>query len=190
MKNYLLVAATLFVGLGLYAIAQDETAKKEAGAETKKSEFTRLTIDLGVVVSDIDAAVEFYTTAIGFQETGGFDVDADFAKYSGLTNGQPLAIKVLKLGNGPGATSLKLMEAEGPSAKANHDYIESTLGVSYLTISVSDMAAAVERLSAASVEPIANGPATIPSTDPPMALTLVRDPDGNLVELVGPAAKR
>ena len=58
------------------------------------SPFSEPTIDLGCVVSDLDAAVEFYTEAIGFKEAGGFQVDGDYAKEVGLTNGETLDIKV------------------------------------------------------------------------------------------------
>lgn len=179
MKKILTIAVASFVCLGLFAMAQEDPDK-----DTADVEFSKLTIDLGVVVSDLDAALKFYTQAIGFQDAGGFEVAADFAQHSGLTNGKALDIKVLKLGDGPGATSLKLMQVEGESAKADHSFIDSTLGVSYLTIFVADMNVAVKRLEKMGIEPIANGPAMIPDTE--MALTLVRDPDGNLVELVGP----
>lgn len=182
MKRCIFSTLVCLASLSFIAIAQETEQKKDSG------EFSRLTIDLGVVVSDIDAAIEFYTEVVGFQETGGFGVEADFAKYAGLTDGKSLDIKVLKLGNGPGATSLKLMEVEGESAKADHSYIESTLGVSYLTITVQSMDRAMERIRKAGIEPVANGPATIPGTK--MDLTIIRDPDGNMIELVGPASAK
>ena len=43
------------------------------------SDFPRTTIDLGVHVSDIEAAADFYANVIGFTEVDGFDVSADFA---------------------------------------------------------------------------------------------------------------
>ena len=47
--------------------------------------------------------------------------------------------------------------------------------------------AAARRLKKAGVKPIAKGPVTLPKNlNPEWSLTIVRDPDGNLVELVGP----
>jgi len=156
------------------------------------SEFTTPKIDLGVVVSDIDAAVKFYTEAIGFRETRGFQVTGPFAKRSGLTDGKPLDIRVLVLGEGEAATKLKLMEVSGAeSKKSDNAYIHSQLGYSYITIFIKDTGAAMARLNKAGVEPVAEGPAEIPKDlAPGVYLTIVRDPDGNLIELVGPGGKQ
>ncbi len=145
------------------------------------------TIDLGCVVKDIDASVKFYTEAIGFKVAGGFKVGGDFAKKSGLTDSKPLDIKVLTLGEGEGATKLKLMQVEGSGGKFKNKHIDSKLGFSYITISIKSTDAALKRLAKAGVKPIAKGPVALPENlDPSLALTIVRDPDGNFVELVGP----
>ena len=78
------------------------------GLAAEPGSFTRTTIDLGTVVSDLDAAVRFYTEGIGFRELEGFDVTADVAAAAGLTDSKPLSIRVLVLGEGPGATQLKI----------------------------------------------------------------------------------
>ena len=157
-------------------------------ADEEQSEFLTNTIDLGCVVSDIDKAVKFYTEAIGFKQVSGFSVPADFATDSGLTESRALDIKVLVLGDGEGATKLKLMQVPGsPSKSADHSTIDAQLGFSYLTIVVRSTDAALARLAKAGVKPIAKGPVALPSNlDPSLSLTIVRDPDGNLVELVGP----
>ena len=159
----------------------------------KKSAFGSLTIDLGVVVSDLDKAVKFYTEAIGFEEGPGFGVPAAFAKDSGLTDSKKLDIRVLTLGKGAGATKLKLMQVEGESKKSDNTHINSQLGFSYITIVVKSTDEALARLAKAGVKPIAKGPVTLPENlNPALSLTIVRDPDGNFVELVGPkpAAKK
>lgn len=176
-KTALLSVATL--ACCLLASAQD--------AAPTASEFSKPTIDLGCVVSNIDASVKFYTEAIGFKEAGTFEVDPAFATASGLTDGKKLEVRILSLGEGPGATGLKLMQIEGTPAKPNNRYIDSTLGFSYITIMVRSTDEALARLTKAGVKPIAQGPVVLPnSLDPSLALTIVRDPDGNLIELVGP----
>ena len=170
----------------LTAVLIGFTASADDRGET--SEFSMPTIDLGCVVSDIDASLEFYTEAIGFQQASGFQVDAQFATEAGLTNQQSLDVKVLKLGEGGGATKLKLMQigSQGGERSAN-EFIETTLGFSYITIFVKSTDAAMKRLKRAGVEPVANGPVTLPANlDPSLALIVVRDPDGNFIELVGP----
>lgn len=179
MKSKIIFVCAAITICGLIATAQD--------SDEAKSEFLKPTIDLGCVVSDIDASVKFYTEAIGFKEAGSFDVSPEFAADSGLTDNKKLEVKILTLGTGDGATGLKLMQIEGKSTKAKNDYINTTLGYSYITIMVSSTDDAVARLAKAGVKPIAKGPVTLPDTlDPSLALTIVRDPDGNLIELVGP----
>lgn len=156
----------------------------------KASEFSRATIDLGVAVSDIEKSVKFYTQAVGFTENPGFGVPGPFSLDAGLTDGAPLDIKVLTLGSEETATKLKLMQVKGtkkPAAKGANDFIHSQYGFRYLTIFVSDMTASLARLEKAGVKPIAKTPTAIPADIADgMYLTIVRDPDGNLVELVGP----
>jgi lactoylglutathione lyase len=179
--TFLIIAAT--AALSAFAIA-DHHLKGEKG----KAEFLSTTIDIGCVVSDIEKSVKFYTEAVGFTEVKGFGVPADFATKSGLTDNKKLDIRVLVLGEGEGATKLKLMQiAGGGNKKADHAHIDSTLGFSYITIVVKSTDDALARLAKAGVKPIADGPAVLPeSLNPALSLTIVRDPDGNLVELVGP----
>ena len=56
--------------------------------------FSSQTIDLGVVVTDIDKSLEFYKDVVGFSEKDGFEVKGDFPKKVGLTDGTPLKIHV------------------------------------------------------------------------------------------------
>jgi len=95
---------------------------------------------------------------------------------------------VLVLGDGEDATKLKLMQVAGTLPRTGDtDFIHSHTGFRYLTIMVADTDAALARLAALGVKPIAQGPVALPdSLAPGMHLTCVRDPDGNLVELLGP----
>ncbi len=157
-------------------------------AAAEESEFASTTIDLGVVVSDVQKSVDFYTKAVGFTEVEGFSVPADFGGDSGLTDKQPLKIRVLVLGQGETATKLKLMQVPGVMIrKADNQFIHSQYGFSYITISINDTTAALERLTKAGVKPLAKGPVALPEPLPQgVYLTVIKDPDGNFVELVGP----
>lgn len=151
-------------------------------------DFTSTTVDFGIVVSDINRSLEFYTKGLGLTEASTFDVPAGMGRESGLSDGKPFKVHVLKLGEGPTATSVKLMQfCDAPGVRADHSFIHSTLGVSYLTIYVQDTNAAVARAKAAGVEVMAKGPVNLkPYLDVDLYLTCVRDPDGNIIELVGP----
>jgi lactoylglutathione lyase len=159
-----------------------------AAMSARADDFASTTIDLGTVVSDLEKSVKFYTEALGFKEVKGFEVSGDYAKQSGLTPGKELKIRVLVLGEGPSATKLKLMSFPGEKLKKNdNEFVSSELGYRYLTLHINDTTAALARLEKAKVTPIANGPHPLPKGFPEgIFLTIVRDPDGNLVELVGP----
>lgn len=150
--------------------------------------FPRTTIDLGCVVTDLDKSVRFYTEGIGFRELKGFEVPAGLATDAGLTDARPLSIRVLVLGEDDAATKLKLMQVAGTLPRTGDtDFIHSHTGFRYLTIMVADTDATLARLEKLGVKPIAKSPVALPdSLAPGLHLTCVRDPDGNLVELIGP----
>ena len=155
-------------------------------AEQDTSAFSRTTIDLGLVVSDLEASAAFYGDVLGFEELEGFSVPAQICSDAGLTDDLPLTIRVFALGRGETATKLKLMEVAGTEPRrTDNAFIHSQLGFSYLTVYVSDSAAALERCARAGVEPIAKGPVLIGEPPAGPYLSLVRDPDGNLIELIG-----
>ena len=150
--------------------------------------FPRTTIDLGCVVSNLDASVRFYTEGVGFRELPGFSVEPTLAAAAGLTDMKRLEIRVFVLGEGDDATKLKLMQVAGTEPRTGDtEFIHSHTGFRYLTIMVDDTGAAVERLEKLGVKPLAKTPMALPeSLAPGMHLTCVRDPDGNIVELLGP----
>lgn len=174
-------------GMALVLLAVG-TAGTTAEEPKKGSEFSSTTIDLGMVVGDVEKSVKFYTEAIGFKEVKGFDVAGDYARDVGLTKGTGLKVRVLVLGDGETATKLKLMEMPTDKPKKNdNETISSELGFRYLSIFAADTNAVLKRLEKAGVKPIAKGTQPLPKGFPEgVFLTIVRDPDGNLVELIGP----
>ncbi len=175
----------LAVGALLFALTTLVAAPVAA-----EGEFASTTIDLGVVVRDVQKSVDFYTQVVGFQEVEGFSVPADLAADAGLTENHAVNVRVLVLGEEETATKLKLMQLPRAESKpSDNRFIHSQLGYSYLTIFVNDTTAAMARLEKAGVEPLAQGPVALRSPLPEgVYLTVIRDPDGNLVELVGPRA--
>ncbi len=154
--------------------------------------FPRTTIDLGCVVSNLDASVRFYTEGVGFRELPGFSVEPTLAAAAGLTDMKRLEIRVFVLGEGDDATKLKLMQVAGTEPRTGDtEFIHSHTGFRYLTIMVADTDAALARLAKLGVKPLAESPVALPDhLGKGLCLTCVRDPDGNLVELIGPRASR
>jgi len=151
-------------------------------------EFSSTTIDIGMVVSDIEKSLAFYRDGVGFRELDSFEVSDTLAGAAGLTDDKPLAVRVLVLGEGPGSTKLKLMQvADTQQRTGDNAFIHSHTGFRYLTIQVADTDAAIARLATLGVKPLAECPVALPERlAKGIFLTCVKDPDGNLVELLGP----
>lgn len=172
-RRHLLIAAGIVTGILVIGAA---------GQGDAKSEFSRTTIDVGMVVSDVEKAAQFYTQGLGFKEAGRFDVAAPMAGDTGLTDSQPFQVRMFALGEEPTATKLKIMQIPG-AKKVDNQYISSSLGVRYLTVFVADLTKTLARLRQNGVAPVKEpyrlgGGSTY--------LALVKDPDGNIIELLGP----
>jgi len=183
MKRVSAVAGIL--ALCGFCFAVGVFANQQAGSE---SQFASEVIDIGMVVSDIDKSLKFYKDVLGFEETTGFKVPGDFAADAGLANKLPLDVHVLVLNQGEKATKLKLMSfPSNPGARVDNTFIHSSYGIRYLTLFVKDLNASVARAEKAGGKLIAKCPVPLPEGFPKgVGLANYRDPDGNLVELVGP----
>ncbi len=195
MKSFSLIARRLFVAsaalvsLSLTVTAQEAEKQPAAGA-AGDTQFAKPTIDIGMVVSDLDRSVKWYTEALGLKEQTKFDVSGEFGEKLGLSNKLPLHVRVLVLGEGDGATSLKLMQFKtAPGARVDQTFIHSTYGLRYLTLFVKDIDAAMALAAKHGTKPIGAGVIPLPEGFPKgVFIAVVRDPDGNFVELIGPKA--
>jgi catechol 2,3-dioxygenase-like lactoylglutathione lyase family enzyme len=146
-------------------------------------EFSSTTIGVGVICSDIEKSRDFYINVIGMIKTGEFDVDAEFAKKSGLSNGLPFHVDVLRLGEGDDATQWKLMSFGDKAKTPQKEFIYNNTGMQYITIMVTNLTPFVERLKEAGVKFCGNTPTPL---DQDNHFVLVQDPDGTFIELIGP----
>ena len=62
-------------------------------------DFSNPTIQIGVVVSDLQKSVDFYINIVGMVKTGNFSVDGAKSKELGLIDGRFVNVIVLKLEN-------------------------------------------------------------------------------------------
>lgn len=175
-------------GLLSAANAQEKTPVAGETPVADESPFASKTIDIGTVVSDLDRSVKWYTEALGLKALDPFDVPGDFAKQIGLSNNLPFQVRVLVLGEGEQATKLKLMQFKtAPGARVDQSYLHSTYGFRYLTLFVKDIDASLARAAKQGARPIAEGVKPLPPGFPEgIYIAVLRDPDGNFVELVGP----
>ena len=157
-----------------------------------KSNFSRQTIDLGVVVTDAKKSLAFYKDVIGFEEVPGFEVKGKFPKAVGLTDGSSLNVHVLVLGEDESATKLKVMQVDSqkPARTINQPHIHTLTGFSYLTIFVEDVDLVMANAKKHGYEAYAKSPQILPKGFPQdLCLLMLKDPDGNFVEIVGPNTK-
>lgn len=175
--------------LGVLAVGMALVMGTQASAvAAEPAQFSKSGIDIGMVCKDVEKSVAFYKNAIGLAERKGFEANGDFTKSIGLTEGYGIKVRVLSVGDDPKGAILKLMQIpEGKPADAKNEYLHSQLGFRYLTLGVPDITAAAERIKAAGVTTVANTPKQIPGDlGSGVFIIVVRDPDGNFVELVGP----
>jgi len=154
-------------------------------SSAKDSEFSDPLISIGVVVADLDASLEFYTEVVGMTRTGGFNVGTDFAKKSGLTDGTPLDVAVLRLEDSPNAPQWKLMSFGSKAKWAPQQTIADNIGMQYITLNVTDLTPFVQRIKAHGVELLGETPVPL-GTDGARSFVLIQDPDGTFIELIGP----
>jgi lactoylglutathione lyase len=184
MKNFIAIATLVAMTSGLTFLA---TYGSTVAEEKAVVEFSRGTIDFGIVCSDVEKSVAFYRDVVGMKEIDGFDVPASLAADAGLVDNHDLHVHVLVTQEASSSTRLKLMQIkDAPGKKVDHAFIHSSLGMSYSTIWVTDIDASLARAAAGNVKPIAKGPVALPNG---IFLAVIRDPDGNFVELVGPKRK-
>ena len=150
---------------------------------TAQSEFSSTTIEIGVVVSDIEKSLDFYTNVIGMRKVGEFDIDEEFGKISGLSDGIPFHVDVLKLEDQPGATQWKLMSFEKDAAYPFSKYIQDDTGVQYVTINVTSLKPFLERIKKHHIKLLGDTPVSL---GPDNHFVLISGPDGTIIELIGP----
>ncbi len=167
MKKYTVIICLFF---GAVLFAQNST-----------SNFEKPTISIGLLVSDMEASLAFYTGVIGMQETGGFPVDSVFAKKSGLSGGVPFKVKMLKLENNEAASEFKLVSF-GNKTLGKEQVIQDQNRMRYMTIFVKSMAPILERAKKAGVSILSEPELTVRDG---RQFVLLQDPDGVFVELIG-----
>jgi len=154
-------------------------------AQSDSSLYSSGTISIGVVVSKMKKSLKFYKEVLGLYEVGGFSVEREFARKSGLTGGKPFDVVILKTVDSPDATEFKLMSFKEKSQHPEQKHIQDDTGMQYVTIFVKDLDEILARLKKNRVKRLGRNPVQIPDG---RYLILVQDPDGTFIELIGPMA--
>ena len=133
----------------------------------------------GIVVTDIDKAVEFYCEGIGLEVR--FQVEASGAELSQLLGYDDVRVKAAFIG-GIDGHSVEIIEYLSPKTEvrdASEQHKRNATGAAHISFNVSDMDAIIERIV----------PMGAVLNNPPVALmdgyrsVYLQDPWGNWVEL-------
>jgi len=156
-----------------------------AGAPAIASDGTAIAVDsVGMTVSDMARAVDFYTSVLTFEKTS--DVEVAGREYELLTGvfGARLHVVRLRLGD----ESIELTEFLAPRGRPMPgDVRANDLVFQHIAIIVSDMDAAYERLRRFKVPHASTGPQRLPEWNPNaggIRAFYFRDPDNHFLEIL------
>lgn len=153
-----------------------------APSALRAGEFSSDTISVGVVVTDLDKSLRFYTNVLGMKVAGSFAVDAAMGKKTGLTGGVPVTITMLRLGDGKDATDWKVMSFGKPATHPPREHLQDATGMRYVTLHVTSLKPFLQRFKDNNVSLLGETPIPIGGG---RHFALVQDPDGIFVELIG-----
>jgi len=148
-----------------------------------QSEFSSGLIGVGLVAADIEKSLDFYLNVIGMTKVGEFDVDEEFGRTSGLTGGVSFHVDVLKLQDSPDANQWKLMSFKKDAAHPMPAFIQDDTGMQYITIMVTSLQPFLTRTRKHNVKLLGDTPVPLGEDQ---HFVLVQDPDGTIIELIGP----
>jgi len=145
--------------------------------------FSSNLIGVGVVVSDLQQSIDFYTGVIGMKEVREFSIDEEFSRISGLTGGIPFLVKVLQLEESPEANVWKLISFGKAAGHSIPHHIQDDTGMQYITLHVTRLAPFLDRIKKHGVKLLGETPVPM---DAERHFALIQDPDGTFIELIGP----
>jgi catechol 2,3-dioxygenase-like lactoylglutathione lyase family enzyme len=149
-----------------------------------QSEFSSKLIGVGVVCPDLDQSMDFYLNVIGMTKTSQFDVNEDFAKSSGLSDGVPFHVEVLQLEDSPDANVWKLMTFGSKATHPMSKFIQDDIGMQYITINVNSLQPFLKRIKKHRVNMLGETPVALGNGE--RHFILVQAPEGTIIELIGP----
>jgi catechol 2,3-dioxygenase-like lactoylglutathione lyase family enzyme len=177
MKRFIVKFSSLTIALCVVLVSYSQTT------QPSQSNFTSKLIGLGVVVSDLDKSLDFYTNVIGMAKAYNFKIGSEFSKRSGLANGDSATVTVLKLENSPEANEWKLMSFGKKATHPKQNFIQDDTGVQYITINVKALKPIIDKLKQRNIPMLGSTPTQLNRNS---QFVFVQDPDGTFIELIGP----
>jgi catechol 2,3-dioxygenase-like lactoylglutathione lyase family enzyme len=177
------IGALLIASLIAIVASRGIRADQERAASKPEASVTAVDA-VGMTVSDMNRAVEFYTSVLSFEKLS--DVEVSGREYELLSGvfGARMRIVRLRLGN----ESLELTEFLAPKGRpVPQDMRPNDRAFQHIAIIVSDMDTAYVRLRQAGVEHASTGPQTLPEWNrgaSGISAFYFRDPDRHFLEIL------
>lgn len=127
-------------------------------------QITKDSIDLGIVVSDADAALRFYRDTLGFEHVGEMPMPGGGTMYRLLC----------------GTSLIKIVSPTATLTPAVPGGIQGAYGYRYWTISVSN----IDEITQACADAGYAVKVKVTTLRPGITISMVEDPDGNWVEFL------
>lgn len=132
----------------------------------------------GIVVRDLDAAMEFYTGFLGFKVVRRMDEKGDYLNNMlGLSDVRVTTVKM----EAPGGGMLELLQFANPSDGPDRPAAVHAPGFTHVAFTVDDLDDTYTKMKSSGV-PFNAPPQRAP--DGGAKVTFCRDPEGNYLELV------
>jgi len=137
---------------------------------------TKNSIDIGIVVKDLERAARFYGETLGLPVVREVEITEEKARKSGCAAGR-FRFKAFQAGD----VQLKVVQADA-APPTGGGKVDRATGFRYITFSVESVEETCKALRAAGVQ--LEGEIT--EVVPGRFIIFFQDPDGNLLECVGP----
>jgi len=134
----------------------------------------------GLCVSDLEAALRFYTEGLGFTVAEGYDVGDEVADTLEVPHGVSLRSQMIV----KDGTKIELLGWTSPAVHGTPSETRNQLGLTHLSFEVQDMAAVEARLVALGATVIESTRTHIDMGVATLDLLFLADPDGTRIELM------
>lgn len=180
--------ALAFVGAAVASAARAQApaalAVRGAAAPRDPRPLVKAVDAVGFTVSDMDRAIEFYSTLLTFEKLSDVEIaDNDFAQLEGVFGARARVVR-MKLGE----EMIELTEYLTPRGRPIPvDSRSQDRWFQHIAIVVRDMDAAYARLRTAKVQHVSTGPQRLPDWNPNaggIEAFYFKDPDGHTLELI------
>ena len=150
-------------------------------AQAQPDEYASPVITFAINAYDMEESLEFYTSILGMNIVDEFTIDSNFGLKSGLSNGVPFHVKVLRLTDDPNSAQIKITSFENQTLTKD-EFIQDKIGVQYLTILVKNLDPFIERIRTNNIEFRGDTPIPLGKNQ---RFVLIQDPNGLFIELIG-----